>query len=487
MPVQGRSPWSCILCPVSVAACALAAVLLSGCGGGASGGSDPVLRWNEIAQEVAGVDHRYVTREEDPRAGGWQFGPTRTSRAFAIVHVAIADAVAAITGDFAPYLSTAPAPRPTSLDAAVAQAAHDTLAALYPLQVDDLADALDDALAEIADGPARANGVALGRATAAAILTERAADGSQDQTPFQPVEYEYGIEPGDWRADPLYPEARPLTPYWGIVEPFVIAGPTVFRAPPPPALDSPEYAAAFAEVKAMGGDGDGTPSLRTPDQTVAGIYWGYDAQPFVCAPVKLYNQIAVLLARQRRLSVSDSARLLALVNLAMADTGIVVWETKYYYDFWRPVTAIREADAGSGPTGKGDGNPDTAGDPTWRALGAPANHGSGRNFTPPFPAYTSGHAGFGGAVFGILRRFFGRDDIRFRFVSDEFNGVTVDQDGQVRPLLPRTFASLSQAEEENGQSRVYLGVHWSFDKVEGTRQGNRVADVVFESAMQARR
>jgi hypothetical protein len=456
--------------------------VLAGCGS-SGGDSDPVLHWNAIAQEAAGIDHRYVTQSEDPRAGGWQFGPTRTSRAFAIVHLAMADAVAAVTGDFAPYLPTAPAVRPTSLDAAVAQAAHDTLVSLYPLQTADIADALADALAAIPAGRGRDNGIALGRATAAAILADRAADGSEWQTPFQPVEYEYGIEPGDWRADPLHPEAKPLTPHWGVVEPFVIASGTQFRAPPPPALDSPEYAAAYAEVQAMGGDGVRSPSLRSADQTVAGIFWGYDAQPFICAPVTLYNQIAVVLARQRRLSVSDNARLLALVNLAMADAGVVVWETKYYYDFWRPVTGIRESDPGRGPTGKGDGNPLTIGDPSWRALGAPANNGSGRNFTPPFPAYTSGHAGFGGAVFGVLRRFFGRDDIGFRLVSEEFDGISVDQDGSVRPRLPRTFASFSQAEEENGQSRIYLGVHWSFDKVEGIRQGNLVADAVFDGAL----
>lgn len=463
----------------------LAALLLGGCGGG-SGDANPVLRWNEIAQEVAGVDHRYVGPDEDPRAGGWQFGPTRTSRAFAIVHVAIADAVAAIDGGFAPYLPTAPAPRPTALAAAVAQAAHDTLAALYPLQAEALAVALAESLAAVPDRRARASGVALGRRTAAAILAARAADGAQWQTPFQPVDYEYGAAPGDWRADPRQPNAKPLTPHWGVVEPFVIASGAQFRAPPPPALASPEYAAAFAEVQALGGDGIGTPTARSADETVAGIFWGYDAQPFVCAPVKLYNQVAVVLARQRRLSAGDSARLLALVNLAMADAGIAVWETKYYYDFWRPGTAIREADAGSGPSGLGDGNPLTIGDPSWQPLGAPADNGSGRNFTPPFPAYTSGHAGFGGAVFEILRRFFGRDDIAFRLVSDEFDGITVDQDGQVRPRLPRTFASFSQAEEENGQSRIWLGVHWSFDKVEGIRQGNRVAAAVFDAALRPR-
>jgi hypothetical protein len=115
-------------------------------------------------------------------------------------------------------------------------------------------------------------------------------------------------------------------------------------------------------------------------------------------------------------------------------------------------------------------------------LGAPASNLTGPNFTPPFPAYPSGHAGFGGALFQTLRRFYGTDRIAFTFVLDEYNGVTRGNDGNVRPLVPRSFSSLSQAEEENGQSRIYLGIHWSFDKTEGIAQGRRVADYVFENA-----
>jgi len=137
-------------------------------------------------------------------------------------------------------------------------------------------------------------------------------------------------------------------------------------------------------------------------------------------------------------------------------------------------------------TGAGDGNPATDGDPTYTPLGAPASNFKAPtpDFTPPFPAYPSGHAGFGGALFRILRRFYRTDDIAFTFVSDEFNGVTRDNKGDVRPLVPRHFSSFSEAEEENGQSRIYLGIHWAFDKTDGIAQGRQVADHVYHNAFE---
>jgi hypothetical protein len=259
-----------------------------------------------------------------------------------------------------------------------------------------------------------------------------------------------------------------------------------FRALPPPALNGAEYAAAFDEVKRLGGDGAVTPTERTPEQSQIGIYWGYDGTPGLGTPPRLYNQIAVQIADQMGSNVIETARLLAVANTAMADAGIAVWESKYVYDFWRPITGIREADQGTGPTGAGDGNPATLGDLTFTPFGAPASNFivMTPDFTPPFPAYPSGHAGFGGALFETLRKFYRTDNIAFTFVSDEFNGVTRDNDGSVRPLVSRSFASLSEAEDENGQSRIYLGIHWAFDKTDGIAQGRQVADFVFGHAFQ---
>jgi len=268
--------------------------------------------------------------------------------------------------------------------------------------------------------------------------------------------------------------------------PFALQSTSQFRTPAPPALNSAEYTTAFNEVKNFGGDGVVTPTQRIPEQTFIGVYWAYDGTPSLCAPPRLYNQITVQIADQKRLNTVQLARLLALVNVAMADTGMATWESKYYWDFWRPIGGLRESDPGTGPTGSGDGNDATVGDPTFIPLGAPASNLMGPNFTPPFPAYPSGHAAFGGALFQIMRRFFGTDRVGFTFVSDEFNGVTLDHTGAVRPYMPRSFSRLSQAEEENGQSRIYLGIHWSFDKTEGIAQGRRVADYVYDRIYTAR-
>jgi hypothetical protein len=225
-----------------------------------------------------------------------------------------------------------------------------------------------------------------------------------------------------------------------------------------------------------------TPTERTPEQTFIGVFWGYDGTPSLCAPPRFYNQITVQIADQKKIGGVDLARLLALVNTALADATLTCWESKYFYDIWRPITGIRESDLGTGPTGFGDGNDATVGDPTFSPLGAPASNLTGPNFTPPFPAYPSGHASMGGALFQMLRRYYGTDNVPFTIVSDEFNGVTKGNDGNVRPYMPRTFAKLSDAEDENGQSRIYLGIHWSFDKNEGIALGRRVADYIFEHA-----
>lgn len=426
--------------------------------------------WNEVAYNASGLDHTPVAPGEN-RVFGEQFGPCRAARALAIVQIAVFDAANIIKGGYQSYTGLKMNADDASLDAAIAQAAHDTLVAMFPSQKESFDALLADDLREIQDRPAKSRGLALGKRAAAAILKLRDDDGSEYVEPRLGIEYFTNPEAGHWQQDPISKSPIALGAYWGSVRPFVMESGTQFRIKPPPDLGSQKFTDAYAEVKSLGGDGITTPTQRTADQTFIGIYWAYDGTPSLCAPSRLYNQIAVHIAQQMHSSDVELARLLALVNTALADAGIAVWESKYFYDVWRPVTAIR---AYASPVG----------DPNFTPLGAPASNLNGSNFTPPFPACPSGHAGFGGALFQTLRRFYGTDNIPFTFVSDEFNGVTQDNQGNVRPLMPRSFESLSVAEEENGQSRIYLGIHWAFDKTDGISQGRKVANYVFDHAFQ---
>lgn len=429
-----------------------------------------------MALDANALDHARLASDGGPH----QVGPLRTARAFAIVHIAIFDAVNAIAGSYRGYTRLGHVTDLTSVDAAVAQAGRDTLAALFPSQLMSFDMLLAEDLSRIREGRAKRNGIDLGRRAAAAILALRASDGSQHIEELFGTEYLPAAGPNKWRQDPISDIPIALGSRWGEVAPFVLTSADQFPIPPPPAAASPEFMAAFDQVKSYGGcgsdptadpaacavgfDGFVTPTIRTPEQTQIGIYWGYDATPGLGTPPRLYNQIAVQIAEQKGSSGLELARLLALINVAMADAGLLAWKAKYDYEFARPITAIREA-----------------GFPTWTPLGAPASNKIGPNFTPPFPAYASGHATFGAALFQILRKFYHTDRIAFTFESDEFNGVTKDNTGITRPRLSRSFANLSHAEEENGQSRIYLGIHWAFDKTEGISQGRRVADYVLKN------
>jgi len=449
--------------------------------------TERLKHWNEIAINASGLDHT-PPQPGDTYVFGHQLGPGRSSRAMAIVHIAIFEALNAIERKYESYLGLPSVNKYASMECAIAQAAHDTLCQMFPSQSPSFDQSLTEDLNDIAEGAAKTKGIEIGQAAAAAILNARSNDGSQIPEPLIGFGWITSNDAGRWRQDPISLLPVALGAHWGEVTPFVLTSPSQFRAPNPPALTSVAYATAYSEAKALGGDGIVTPTSRTDEQTTIGIFWAYDGTPSLCAPPRLYNQLTMRIADARHTNdVVALSRLLALVNVALADAGIAIWESKYYYDFWRPVTGIRESDPGTGPSGTGDGNDLTIGDLTFSPLGAPATNLNGPNFTPPFPTYPSGHAGFGGALFQILRRFYGKDEIPFSFISDEFNGVTADNNGSRRPLIERSFSSLSEAEEENGQSRIYLGIHWRFDKTEGIRLGNRVGDFVFDHSFRKRR
>jgi PAP2 superfamily len=441
-----------------------------------------VLYWNAAALAANAIDHTPGIPGAALMAD--QLGPTRTSRAYAIIHIAIFDAINAVRLRYPSYTGLHPAPSGALDDAAIAQAAHDTLAALYPSQARILDELLAQDLARIAPSRARLDGIETGRRAAAAILALRTGDKAELPDPIVGVNYFPDLEPGKWRPDPVSNNPLALGAFWGKLHPFVLPDTDPFRAPPPPALTSAAYTAAFNEVKRLGGDGVTTPTERTATQTLIGIYWGYDGSALLGTRPRQYNQIAVEIARKHTKDALEIAHLLALLNVAIADACMVSWDDKYHWDFWRPVTAVREASPGNGPTGRGDGNPDTQGDPAWTPLGAQATNEPGvPNFTPPFPSYTSGHAVLGSAGFQILRRFYGTDQLAFTFVSDELNGINRDNQGRVRPRWPRSFATLSEAEEENAISRIYLGVHFRFDATAGIAVGRKVGDTVFRRGL----
>jgi membrane-associated phospholipid phosphatase len=437
--------------------------------------------WNEVALRTIAFDATPAYPGQPPVAFD-QLGPTRATRALAIVQLSVFDALNAILKRYRPYSGPLAAFADSSPDAAICQAAHDTLVALYPRQARRLDNLRGEDLTRLPAGRNTLNGIDIGERAAAAILALRVSDGFYQSEPLVGENYAVSNEPGLWRPDPVSDNPTALGAHWGNVKPFVLESGIQFGPPPPPGLTSAAYTTAFNEVRQFGGDGISAPTIRTREQTIIGNFWGYDGGAWLGTRPRQYSQIAVQLALARTFDSLEMARVLALVSVAMADTAIVAWGSKYLYRYWRPVTGIREANPGSGPTGVGDGNPDTVGDPNWTPLGAPASNLIGPNFTPPFPAYPSGHASLGSSTFQVLRRFYG-DSMRFTFVSDEYNGITRNNQGRVRPRLPRSYSSLSQAEEENGQSRIYLGVHWRFDKTAGITLGRRVADFVYQRGL----
>jgi PAP2 superfamily len=263
---------------------------------------------------------------------------------------------------------------------------------------------------------------------------------------------------------------------WGAVDPFVLTSGDQFRIPAYPAPGSPRYVAAYNDVLINGGE-DLLGVVGT-DNTAAkqfiGNFWGYDGAPLLGTPPRLYNQVAVVVANTRGLKdVNEYSRLLALVNVTMGDSGIAAWDSKYFHNFWRPGNGVRDGNANGGLGGLD----------SWRPFGASViNETVPERFTPPFPAYPSGHATFGAATAQSLASVFG-NNVRFTFVSDEYDGTGFDPrldpaefPDQIRPRVPVRYRSLLEAQQENGRSRVFNGVHWEPDDTEGQNLGEAIVN-----------
>lgn len=389
--------------------------------------------------------------------------PLHESRMYAMMHLAIHDSLNAISRRAEPYAYNARAKGAAPL-AAIAAAARGTLiaavstlpepfAACAATEVPAIETSYAAALALVPDGDAKDRGVALGNAAAQAIVALRTGDGSD--TPLFDAAYPQGDEPGEYRftsADLPFAFA----PGWGDVTPFALRSATQFRSDEPYPLNSRAYARDFVEVKALGGDGTTTPSSRTSDQTEVARFW-LESSPL------LWNRLARSLAERRHLDAWQAARLFGLLDLAMADGYIGTFDQKYDQNFWRPITAIREAAT--------DGNSRTTPDPTWTPLVT----------TPPIPDHDSGHAVEGGAAAAVLRGFFGTDRAHFKLCSNTLPAGETCTDPA--PTL-RSFHSFSQAAAENADSRVLVGFHFRHATTSGTTHGLKIGRYVVRNYLE---
>ncbi|HAB18697.1 MAG TPA: vanadium-dependent haloperoxidase [Verrucomicrobiota bacterium] len=382
--------------------------------------ADVITDWNKIAVDAT-------------KTGG--LNSNLGTRVGAIEAAAVYDAVNSIRQFGTPYQYYTPPSDPASAEAAAAQAAHDVLAATFPAQVEALDARLAASLAVIPDGPEKEAGKTVGAGSAAALLALRANDGSTPNVTY-PGPTSPGV--GEWRPTPgaaagTFPPG--INQQWGQVKPFVLASADQFRPGPPPNVGTDPYNAALAEVGSLGRTGSTT---RTEDQTHIAQFYRQDAELLV-------NEAARLLSTTHGLSLEENALLFVLTDIAIADARIALWDAKYTYKYWRPITAL-------------NANPDgsvTNDYASWSPL----------IVTPSHPSYPSGHSGNVNAGFEVLKDFFG-------------NRQTLTLHTTTAGEPPRTIQSLSQAESENGLSRIYGGIHYSFDNQEGQVLGNKVAAYV---------
>jgi PAP2 superfamily len=411
---------------------------------------DAVLLWNENAGEAATAACLAPLDN-----------PLHESRMYAMMHIAIHDALNAIDRRSRPYAYEVRGQQGASPDAAVAAAARTVLATLIaqlpsevtpaPCITAGLASTEADytaALAMIPDSPAKTQGVALGQAAAGAILARRASDGAVG--PFLNFDCPdpEDTEPGEYQCTP----GTPFIAFegWENVTPFVLNHSSQFRPRPPYRVTSKKYAADYNEVKSLGGDGSlGSPSARTPDQTQIALYW------WESSPLK-WNRVARIVSTQQHLDLWENARLFGLLNISLADGYIAMVAAKNHFNFWRPITAIRN--------GERDENPDTAGNAVWTPLRG----------TPPNQDYPSGHSIEGGAGAEVLKQFFGTDEISFQDCSATLPIPRAPSAcGGSSPVL-RSYTTFTQAALENAHSRIFIGFHFRKAVEIGTAYGRKI-------------
>jgi PAP2 superfamily len=389
---------------------------------------DQVIQWNQELQKVLVA----------PGAQPASVHPTRT---LAITQIAVYDAVNGIQRGGEPLVVDVHGPRAASPDAAAAAAAHTALDALLPTQQPAIDAFFQASLAQLGPSERVERGLRFGERVADAVLAARANDGAALTAPaFTP-----GAGPGEYQLTPPAFAAAAFT-QTSHVTPFVLESASQFRPAPPPALTSPRYAADFSEVHSLG---ELNSTTRTADQTAIGKFWG-------AAPIWIvWNQIADQAAIGFGNSLAQNARVFALLNTTLADGAVALYDAKYAYHRWRPITAITAAD---------QGNPNTTADPNWVPLANTAND----------PSYPGAHATFSQAAATVLQDFFATDVFSFSLTNSSVG-------------ISRDFTSFSQAADEASASRIFAGQHFRYDEDAGQALGAQVGDFVLDNALSAHR
>jgi len=447
-----------------------------------------------------------ITLNEAIIATPEKHNPGTSTRAQAMMNAVIYDVFQAKQRTHRPFKYNTLAPD-VNLDAAVAQAAYEVILATFGEYQPTLDGVLAARLGAIPPSQAKDDGIALGSTVAQYYINlhndPQAAAGHDG--PYTPTD-----APGHWSSDPMV--LPTVQKAWGSdwydVTTWAMPNPDYFDSLiDRPAFNSAEYEYAFAQVKAYG---ERVSAVRSTEQTEIGLFWAYDrpnlpGQPGVGPPPVLFIENLIEIGEQVGNTPRDNARLFAMASVAQADAAIAAWDVKYEEDFWRPITAIR-ADAAHD-----DDNPNTVEDPNWAYLGAPGfdPNSASDDFTPPFPAYTSGHATMGGAIFKALERFYNTNDFSVadsQFFADA-DGVTAEYELTSNEYAPdgslgmsrmyRRFTQDTMIDEngdsildifdvgqenspegENAMSRIYLGIHWLFDQQDGVALGNAIANLV---------
>src|SRR5262245_23978366 len=388
--------------------------------------ADVVLEWNAIMLNTMGGQIPPLN-------------PFVQARFAAITHTAVFEAVNALTGDYEPYLGTITAPREVSAEAAAVAAAHGVLKNYFPSSAMNLDAARAASLAAIPDGQAKDNGIAVGEAAAAAMIANRASDGSAPAEFYPPS----SANPGEWQTTPGCPPDGGILLHWRNLTPFGIRSSEQFRSNPPPALSSGKYSKAYNEVKEVG---ELNSTKRPQDRTDVARYVTVGA-------VHIWNQAASQVSAAEGKSLSENARAFALLNMAISDGLISAVETKYHYVFWRPYTAIRAGDT--------DGNRKTDPDVVWTTFIA----------TPCFPSYPSAHASGSYAGRTIAEKIFGS------------KGHDIILSHPSMPDVILHYTKFSQMTDDIDDARVYGGIHFRFDQEAGARQGRQVGSYVYKNIL----